>query len=685
MEYRFKPYVKSELIQNHLQMGGINAWGEKIDANSLYIMKDGKPWIGTMGEYHFSRADRVDWHTELCKMKAGGIGIVATYVFWIYHEEEEGIFDFSGNNDIRTFLEMARDTGLEICLRIGPWVNAECRNGGFPDWLLEKDCERRSNDPKYLKLVERYWRRMFEEVKGVDLLAIQIENELVENAAHIARLKQLALEIGFSAPLYTATGWHGNGGAKLPLDEVIPVFGGYPEAPWERHRNKLAPSTHFFFTKMRNDAAIGADLMVRPSDDGWELPYARYPFATCEMGGGVQIGHHRRPIIRPMEIYTLSLVKLGCGNNLIGYYMYHGGTNGIGKLSALNVKYCPVIEYDFQAPLSQYGEIREHYRMLNLLNLFAEDFGHVLAPMEMTEAEHFVPRDDTESLRYCMRTDGHGGFVFVNHYQRLDKLKDHHRVIFNTGSVVFPEMDVCGETCFFLPFNISLGNTMLEYATAQPVCRVGNTYFFVEIDGIKPVYKFQGCEAQTVQAGLRAALTHGDIRIVTLTWERACYARKLAGTLYVGATEAGAEDLYEDNGRIVTASGKKAYSCYVWQEDRFELITIDGPQAAETAQLTREGCDQPYDIPAVFNGYLNMNHTREVKWWKITVDAPHGFVEIPDLCDVAQVYVDGKLAADHFYFGESWRLPAKILYGHECYLAMSAFEDDFYREFTLDV
>ena len=103
MEYRFKTHKKSKPLRGHLKMGGRNAAGETVDTNSLYFTKAGVPWIGVMGEYHYCRDDRDNWRFELDKMKAGGISIVSTYVFWIYHEEEEGIFDFSGNKDIRTF------------------------------------------------------------------------------------------------------------------------------------------------------------------------------------------------------------------------------------------------------------------------------------------------------------------------------------------------------------------------------------------------------------------------------------------------------------------------------------------------------------------------------------------------------------------------------------------------------
>ena len=89
MRYKFKDYQKSEILTNHLNMGGENPNGEKIDVTSLYFMRNEKPWIGVMGEYHFVRDSRDNWYRELCKMKAGGITVVATYLFWIYHEETE--------------------------------------------------------------------------------------------------------------------------------------------------------------------------------------------------------------------------------------------------------------------------------------------------------------------------------------------------------------------------------------------------------------------------------------------------------------------------------------------------------------------------------------------------------------------------------------------------------------------
>ena len=278
MVYQFKDYQKSEILTNHLNMGGENPDGNRIDVTSLYFMRGGKPWIGVMGEYHFVRDSRDNWYRELCKMKAGGITVAATYLFWIYHEETEGEFDFSGDRDIRRFISDAQRAGLDVIIRIGPWAHGECRNGGLPDWLLRKPYKLRDNNTEYMAKVRIWYEKIYEQVQGLfyadggNIIGIQFENELVDNAEHLLALKELALNIGFQAPIYTVTGWNSAYGAKIPVDDVIPVFGAYPEAPWADSIEQLPLSTHYVFNKNRNDSAIGEDLISDVDEDGWRLP-----------------------------------------------------------------------------------------------------------------------------------------------------------------------------------------------------------------------------------------------------------------------------------------------------------------------------------------------------------------------------------------------------------------------------
>lgn len=670
MIYKFKEFKDEPLLINHLNMGGKNPKGEEINVTSRYFTRNGKPWIGVMGEFHFSRYSRENWHRELAKMKAGGITIVSTYLFWIYHEEIEGKMDFGGDNDIRAFIEECKDVGLDVVIRIGPWAHGECRNGGFPDWLLKKDYKLRDNNEEYLAIVKKWYQSIYNEVKGLfykdggNIIAVQIENEFVDNAEHLAKLKEIAVECGFIAPIYTVTGWNSASGAKIPVDEVVPVFGGYCEAPWENHMNRLSPSPHYFFNRMRNDSAIGTDLIAKTQSDGWQLPYERYPFATCELGGGIEVTHHRRPIIKPMDIYAVSLVKLGDGNNLVGYYMYHGGTNKIGELSTFNETKAtgypndyPILSYDFQAPLSEYGEVREQYGLLNMLHMFVNDFGEEFAPMIAVDSANSVAADDTNSLRYGMRTNGKSGFVFVNHYQRLTELADIDNAVISVGNVEFPPIDVKGEVSFFMPFNMKMGDSVLEYATAQPLCKCDDTYFFAEIPNIKAEYKF----------------SKGSANIVTVPFENAKYMRKLNGTVYIG----GGCNLYEENGQIHSVEDGE-YICQKWNGSEFETLKIG--QSAKQSNVEITGVENAPFEPK-YKEELCIGGERKLTWKKINVDGRYGFAKIDYVGDVAQIYADGELVADDYYYGKTWRVPCKLLYGKECYMVISEMKDDFYKEF----
>lgn len=670
MIYKFKEFKDEPLLINHLNMGGKNPKGEEINVTSRYFTRNGKPWIGVMGEFHFSRYSRENWHRELAKMKAGGITIVSTYLFWIYHEEIEGKMDFGGDNDIRAFIEECKDVGLDVVIRIGPWAHGECRNGGFPDWLLKKDYKLRDNNEEYLAVVKKWYQSIYNEVKGLfykdggNIIAVQIENEFVDNAEHLAKLKEIAVECGFIAPIYTVTGWNSASGAKIPVDEVVPVFGGYCEAPWENHMNRLSPSPHYFFNRMRNDSAIGTDLIAKTQSDGWQLPYERYPFATCELGGGIEVTHHRRPIIKPMDIYAVSLVKLGDGNNLVGYYMYHGGTNKIGELSTFNETKAtgypndyPILSYDFQAPLSEYGEVREQYGLLNMLHMFVNDFGEEFAQMIAVDSENTVAVDDTNSLRYGMRTNGKSGFVFVNHYQRLTELADIENAVISAENVEFPPIDVKGEVSFFMPFNMKMGDSVLEYATAQPLCKCDDTYFFAEIPNIKAEYKF----------------SKGSANIVTVPFENAKYMRKLNGTVYIG----GGCNLYEENGQIHSVEDGE-YICQKWNGSEFETVKI--VQSAKQSNVEITGVENAPFEPK-YKEELCIGGERKLTWKKINVDGRYGFAEIDYVGDVAQIYADGELVADDYYYGKTWRVPCKLLYGKECYMVISEMKDDFYKEF----
>jgi len=212
-------------------IGGKSPDGHVLGANSRYLTLDGKPWFPVMGEFHYSRYPAEYWEEEILKMKAGGIEIVSTYIFWIHHEEIEGQFDWSGQRDLRRFVQLCAKHGMYVWIRIGPWDHGEVRNGGFPDWLLSK-AKVRTNDPAYLSYVQRFYGEIGKQLQGLywnddgPIIGVQLENEYGKRgpdagAAHISALKKLAVEAGINPPLFTVTGWPS---AEPRAANDIPVF-----------------------------------------------------------------------------------------------------------------------------------------------------------------------------------------------------------------------------------------------------------------------------------------------------------------------------------------------------------------------------------------------------------------------------------------------------------------------------
>lgn len=466
---------------------------ETVKVTNQMIIIDGKPAIPVMGEMHFSRIPAEYWHTELQKMKAGGVDVVASYVFWIHHEEKKGEFTFSGNCNIRHFAELCLSNGMQFCLRIGPWAHGECRNGGFPDWLCEEcqGCLRTLQQP-YIGYVKNFIDRIAEQLKGIPLFAIQIENEYRQGASYLEKIRQMVLDAGLHAPLLTATAW---GGAKLP-STLLPMFGGYPEEPWLRYLLPSPYNVNYFFSYDREGGTIGADLLGGEAENALQYN-GKYPFLTCEVGGGNQVTYHRRPMFVSKDIETLAICKLGSGVSLLGYYMYHGGQNPIGETTMQESRQTrypndyPIISYDFQAPIGDCGQLRESYFRLKKIHEFIHAYGDIMAPMEMVLPDE-LPQGfaDTTTIRAAFRTDGYGGFLFVNNHIRLEKRPSYENVCFHftlKDRDIDMSLTVPSDSCFVIPVGLTIAGLEIDYATAFPLSRDAQSLTLMRVEGMEPI------------------------------------------------------------------------------------------------------------------------------------------------------------------------------------------------------
>ncbi len=495
-----------------------NPAGDTLTLDSRSLILDGRRWTPAMGEFQYSRYPESEWREELLKMKAGGIDIVSTYVFWIHHEEVEGQFDWSGRRNLRAFARQCSDVGLKMIVRCGPWDHGEVRNGGFPDWLLAKGWQVRTDDTNYLEKVKIFYSQISKQLSGLlwkdggPVIGIQLENEYGGPASHLLTLKRMAREAGLDVPLYTRTGWPGLG-TSMPFGEIIPLYGVYAEGFWDRELISMPGGvywTGFQFSALRTEGAFGTDLPgAQTGQDGSDV--RNYPYLSCEIGAGMMSSYHRRIVVNPLDSESTTLVKLGSGGASTGYYMYHGGENPDGKLSTLMESQAtgmwndmPVKNYDFQTALGEYGQIRPQYHILRRLHLFLHEWGPSLATMSATMPEQ-RPQDsnDFNALRWAVRSDGHRGFVFVNNYQRSHEMTaksgEQFTIKLPGGPLTFPDAPVTvpADNCFFWPFNLDLGHGInLAWASAQPVTAVDDgkikTVFFAATPNVPPRFAFTG-------------------------------------------------------------------------------------------------------------------------------------------------------------------------------------------------
>ena len=188
----------------------------RFEARDGAFYADGKKTVIYSGAMHYFRVLPEYWHDRLSKLKACGFNTVETYMCWNLHEPKKGQFDFSGRLDIRRYIETARELGLYVILRPGPYICAEWDAGGFPAWLLaDENLRLRCNDAVYLSHVRDYIARVMEEVgdlqctEGGPIIAMQVENEYGSygnDKTYLAALKGIMEECGAKVLLFTSDG-----------------------------------------------------------------------------------------------------------------------------------------------------------------------------------------------------------------------------------------------------------------------------------------------------------------------------------------------------------------------------------------------------------------------------------------------------------------------------------------------
>jgi beta-galactosidase len=312
--------------------------------NSQFLL-DGKPFQMITGEMHPERIPVEYWRHRIRMAKAMGLNTVAIYIFWNAHEKEEGKYDFTtGNLDTAKFLHIAREEGMWINLRPGPYCCGEWDFGGIPPYLLRyPDLKLRTlKDKHYTKAVENYFRELAKVVRpnlaenGGPILITQIENEYGSYPRHdhdyMVWLRNLWIKNGVKGPFYTADG-AGEGYLKgiVVHGVAVGLNTGSNEGHWELAR-RLNP---------------GVPALASEVYPGW-------------------LRHWGEGNWQPSN--PANLIKFYMENKKsFNLYMFHGGTNFGFTAGANNGGhgYEPdVTSYDYGSPCNENGRPTKVYHAM---------------------------------------------------------------------------------------------------------------------------------------------------------------------------------------------------------------------------------------------------------------------------------------------------------------------------------
>lgn len=642
-----------------------NPQGQRFEVDSRGLIMDGHHLLPVMGEIHYSRVPEQDWRREICKMRAGGITLLSTYVFWIHHEAEEGHWDWSGNKNLHRFLEICREEQMPVVLRIGPFCHGEVYQGGFPEWLTDKaqqDSKQykiRSLAPGFMAATQRLYSNIYAQCSdmlwkhGGPVVGVQIENECRGPWAYYKALKEMAVGIGFDVPFYTRTGWPKLNG-KEEFGQLLPLYGDYADGFWDRVLTDMPGDYRkaFVMKDTRVSSVIATETFGTNQDTRMEQSDLQYPYLTCELGGGMMPSYHRRINISGREALPLAICKLGSGSNLPGYYMYHGGTNRLlgphrlpqgGETDCSEIRTMaetqaspvtnyndmPWITYDFQAPLGEMGQPNlTSFHQTRWLHQMLADWGEMLSQMDVdTLSEHDARR---------------GCFEFHNDYVR----------ILNEGG-----------SAYVRPVDLPFGGHRVT-ADAQPFCHVGDTLYLLPIAHRKPQATVDG-KRYNLKAD-RPVQTK-NITLWLLSEEQAQRAYKIDGQLHFAQHKNAL--LYKEQGRIVEE---------YWHETESPAVTAQAIRTADKPRTVVMGAQKVAAMPS------NQDFDRAAVWQLSLTDAladgevaDDYFLQIDYAADCARVYADGRLVEDNFWNGKPMLVRLSDVIGHQIELRILPLQRDY--------
>jgi len=415
---------------------------------------NGQDTFLTGGSFHYARCPQPLWQDRLLKLKRAGLNTIETYVFWNYHEPEEGHADMS---ELEAFINAVKEAGLWLIARVGPYACAEWDAGGFPHWVILKRFPLRSDDPESIKTSQHWYNLVLPVIQrhlitsGGPIILMQIENEYdfwrfvpdAQKRAYISALAQMAWNAGIDVPLITCWTRQARENSYPDMARIADFCNFYP-------RWNILKSVPPALQKLRAEEP-SSPVGVTELQGGW----------FSKFGGKLSVDQEG---VGPAQLDVLTKTVIEDGATFYNYYMGFGGTNFDWAAKGLTTT------YDYAAPVREPGGLWAKYYEARAIALFGGMFGSVLA---RAQRQDDAAQSTNPAVSVTERINGKSGVLFVRENANADErfkmtfvdaASPSHRIISVPRE---GELSIGAREMKMLAVQVPIAGGTLRYSTAE--------------------------------------------------------------------------------------------------------------------------------------------------------------------------------------------------------------------------
>jgi hypothetical protein len=406
------------------------------------------------GTLHYPRCPKPLWRDRLMKFKQAGFNTIETYVFWNYHEPEEGKANLA---DFEDFVKLVKEMGFFMIARPGPYVCAEWERGGFPSWVAAKRFPLRTNHPESIKTSQHWFDQVLPVIQrhqitlGGPIIMMQVENEYdysppmpdADKREYVRALARMAWNAGIDVPIITCWTRQARQNSDPDMARIMDTCNFYPR--WNI-MNEVLPALQ----KLRKEEPA-TPMGVTELQGGWFSQF------------GDKLSIDQEGITGPqLNMLTKTVIELGV--TYYNYYMGFGGTNFDWAPKTMTTS------YDYAAPIREPGGLWEKYYAARGICLFLGMYGNVLARARLLEGR---TESTNPNVSVSERANAQSAVVFVrenvNAEQRFkmtfeDPASPTHRKISvpREGELVIGPREMK-----MLPVQVPIAGGQIRYSTAE--------------------------------------------------------------------------------------------------------------------------------------------------------------------------------------------------------------------------